>query len=206
MATSTNKIALIAVNKRACNRFLSIQTPEERLQYHCVQKESDVHGFAFKDISFTESFFEIQDYEQAKKFESIIRLVLAKIPNVDRRLEVDEILPKFHHLKCVQPYYDECKMMNKNFEFRKNDRNYKVGDWIVLHEYDKERQRYVNRHEDTGEKSFDVEFSSEYEYLAGKIIYILNEFEGMKDGYCVLGVQWSIPNFEAKGLKSLLFH
>ncbi len=37
-----------------------------------------------------------------------------------------------HTLKCESEYFQAIKVGNKNFEFRKNDRGFKVGDDLVL--------------------------------------------------------------------------
>ena len=43
---------------------------------------------------------------------------------------------KVHELKILPEYYKAQKAGKKNFEIRKNDRDYKVGDKLVLKEYD----------------------------------------------------------------------
>jgi ASC-1-like (ASCH) protein len=40
-----------------------------------------------------------------------------------------------HELKCLEEYFQACWDSNKRFEIRLNDRDYKVGDWVVLKEY-----------------------------------------------------------------------
>lgn len=42
-----------------------------------------------------------------------------------------------HELKLIEPYYSDSASGLKNFEIRKDDRNYQVGDIINLYEYDK---------------------------------------------------------------------
>lgn len=74
-----------------------------------------------------------------------------------------------HRLKTLQPYFNDVKEKRKNFELRQNDRDFKVGDILVLEEY-------------TGK------------YLTGagvtrKIKYILKDCPefGLTPGYCILG-------------------
>ena len=40
-----------------------------------------------------------------------------------------------HELKTINPYYNDIDMGTKTFEVRKNDRNFKVGDLMILREY-----------------------------------------------------------------------
>lgn len=50
-----------------------------------------------------------------------------------------------HELKTINPYFDDVFYNRKNFEVRKNDRDYKVGDRLKLIEHDSNvaRPRYV---------------------------------------------------------------
>lgn len=41
-----------------------------------------------------------------------------------------------HSIKLLPRYYDEVIKGEKPFEFRKNDRNYLPGDFVLLNEYD----------------------------------------------------------------------
>ena len=41
-----------------------------------------------------------------------------------------------HELKTLPEYFLDICTRSKNFELRKNDRNYKVGDCLVLKEFD----------------------------------------------------------------------
>ena len=50
---------------------------------------------------------------------------------------------QFHELKCDKDAFEEIKNGNKNFEYRKNDRNFKKGDFLVLHEYDPVKKEYI---------------------------------------------------------------
>ena len=55
-----------------------------------------------------------------------------------------------HELKILPEYFEAVAAGNKTFEIRKNDRNYKVGDTLILQEFDGEKytsrctQRVVN--------------------------------------------------------------
>ena len=41
-----------------------------------------------------------------------------------------------HELKTIQPYFNDVNYGEKNFEVRKNDRDFRVGDTLELIEYD----------------------------------------------------------------------
>jgi hypothetical protein len=76
-----------------------------------------------------------------------------------------------HCLKTINPYFNDVKSGNKTFEIRKNDRDFKVGDLLLLQEY--------HRGEFTGEAFWRV------------ITYVLSDAEqfGLKDGYVILGIK-----------------
>jgi ASC-1-like (ASCH) protein len=79
-----------------------------------------------------------------------------------------------HRLKTLQPYFNDVKIGTKDFELRKNDRNYQVGDTLILEEYD------------------DADFTTGYtgEVIRKTVIYILKDCPqyGLQDGYCILGL------------------
>lgn len=72
---------------------------------------------------------------------------------------------KVHELKILPGYFEAVFMGTKTFEIRKNDRDYKVGDMLILKEWN---GRY------TGKK------------LARKVIYISNYQQ--KPGYVVMAI------------------
>ncbi|WP_457785545.1 DUF3850 domain-containing protein, partial [Streptococcus uberis] len=49
-----------------------------------------------------------------------------------------------HMLKCYPQYFEAVKSGIKNFECRYNDRDFKVGDELLLREYDP-KQGYTDR-------------------------------------------------------------
>lgn len=75
-----------------------------------------------------------------------------------------------HTIKTLQPYYDDVVNGKKNFEIRRNDRHYQVGDKLILMEYD---ARGI-----TGRS------------ITKTISYILKDCPqyGLYDGYCILGI------------------
>jgi len=47
-----------------------------------------------------------------------------------------------HELKVVQPFYYDLEMGRKTWELRKNDRDFKVGDILLLQEWAPEHGYY----------------------------------------------------------------
>lgn len=88
--------------------------------------------------------------------------------------KLDEVLNsepehKVHELKLSKIYYDDIVSKKKTFELRKNDRGFKVGDSLKLMEFDKG--------EETGR------------YITADIIYMLEDYTGLSDGYCILSIE-----------------
>lgn len=77
--------------------------------------------------------------------------------------------PEVHRLKVLVPYYQSLVERKKNFELRLNDRDFRVGDMVVLEEYT--GNHYTGRG------------------IKRKIKYVLKDCPqfGLKDGYCIFG-------------------
>ena len=75
-----------------------------------------------------------------------------------------------HDLKCHPDYFEALHDGSKTFECRYNDRDFKVGDELLLREYDP-KQGYTAR------------------CIVMTVTYVLSEFIGLKDGYVILGVK-----------------
>ncbi len=86
-----------------------------------------------------------------------------------------------HSIKTWPRYYDEVEKGNKPFELRKNDRDYKTGDALLLREYVPPILRddgvaIVKRGYYTGRR------------MLKKITYVLHGGKfGLKKGYVILG-------------------
>ena len=78
-----------------------------------------------------------------------------------------------HSLKTDPKYLNAIGRGEKTFEVRKDDRGFKVGDWLVLREYDQRTKTYGPR------------------WIGCKITYILDATAGfgLIRGWCVLGIQ-----------------
>lgn len=76
-----------------------------------------------------------------------------------------------HHLKTWPEYYGEVHRLNKRFEVRKNDRDFKVGDTLILEEWNPQTESYTGR---------------EFEC---KVTYILHGGQfGIESGYVVMSL------------------
>lgn len=77
-----------------------------------------------------------------------------------------------HVLKTLPEYFEAGFRGEKMFELRRDDRDFKVGDYILLKEWDGEQ--FTGR------------------MMAKKITYILRDCEqyGLKDGFCILSLTW----------------
>ena len=79
-----------------------------------------------------------------------------------------------HSVKCIAKYFEDVISGRKCFESRRNDRDYKVGDFIALNE--------VQLDEDgiqcpTGKCTLCL------------ITYVLDDPEYVKEGYVILGLR-----------------
>lgn len=75
---------------------------------------------------------------------------------------------KIHKLKTLPKYFKAQLLGNKQFEVRKNDRDFHVGDVLILEEYQGGYSGVV---------------------LYVRVTYVLRGFEGLKDGYVVLSTE-----------------
>lgn len=50
-----------------------------------------------------------------------------------------------HELKILKEHYENVVSGKKGFELRRNDRNYKVGDYLALNEIDPDTGNYTRR-------------------------------------------------------------
>lgn len=78
--------------------------------------------------------------------------------------------PFIHPLKTWPKFFREVASGTKNFEIRKNDRGFKVGDYLNLREYNPDSQRY------TGHQ------------LICEVRYILRNGFGVKKGYIAMAI------------------
>lgn len=74
-----------------------------------------------------------------------------------------------HELKIEPKYLSEISNGDKNFEIRKNDRNFQRGDFLALNEW-----------EDGGYTG---------ESIIVKILYVFSDSRYCKDGYVVMSIK-----------------
>ena len=76
-----------------------------------------------------------------------------------------------HELKCWPEYFQALKSKEKNFEVRKNDRNFQVGDELIIHEY----SPLSDQHSGAS--------------IVRQVTYILHGgVMGIEEGYCVMSI------------------
>jgi len=78
---------------------------------------------------------------------------------------------KIYELKTANPYFIDILNGRKNFEVRFNDRDFKVGEFLLLREY-----------------SFNLTPSYSGKEILCEIIYILNNPKYVKKGYIIMGI------------------
>lgn len=81
-----------------------------------------------------------------------------------------------HELKILPKYFRAVRDETKNFELRKDDRNFKIGDMLLLQEFD--GKHYTGRE------------------TTVKVTYKLNGGKfGLEEGYCILGIKLMMDEF-----------
>lgn len=77
-----------------------------------------------------------------------------------------------HELKTHTQFFEQVAYGGKNFEVRKNDRAYKVGDLLHLRNYNPEEKLY------------------KYGHIVAEVIYVLEGGQfGIENGYVVMGIK-----------------
>lgn len=76
-----------------------------------------------------------------------------------------------HNLKTWTQFFKDVKSGIKQFEVRKNDRNYQVGDTLILEEFDPIKQRKTGA------------------WIPKRVTYILSDAQFVKEGFVILGMK-----------------
>lgn len=76
-----------------------------------------------------------------------------------------------HHLKTIEPYYSQVYLGIKTMELRKNDRDFKVGDILILEEF--------------------IDGKLTGNHLDKVVTNVLKDAPhfGLMDGYCILSIK-----------------
>lgn len=77
-----------------------------------------------------------------------------------------------HMLKILPEFLAPLSTKEKNFEVRYNDRDYKVGDLLILQEWNPKKEIYTGR------------------WICAQISYILDDPRYCKEGYVILGLKF----------------
>ena len=91
-----------------------------------------------------------------------------------------------HFLKTWPQYFQDVKAGRKPFEIRKNDRDFRVGDTLMLFEWDpmgKAEAAAVEYHE-TGPLGF-----TNSKPIRVRVTYIAEGIFGIQPGYVVMGIE-----------------
>jgi len=76
-----------------------------------------------------------------------------------------------HNLKIWPEYYRKVANGKKTFEIRRNDRDFKTGDILVLKEWHPKKEEYTGR------------------FMEVRVTYSDDELPGLLDGFIALGIE-----------------
>lgn len=76
-----------------------------------------------------------------------------------------------HYLKTWTPYFKDIKSGIKQFTARKNDRNYEVGDTLILEDFDPIRGKYTGA------------------WIPELVVYKFDDVRLVKKGHVILGIR-----------------
>jgi len=93
---------------------------------------------------------------------------------------------KAHELKTVQPYFNQLLSGEKTFELRFNDRDFQVGDTLILKEYTITDHDFYGGDEYSGRS------------ITVKVTNVLSGFRGLENSYCIL----SFASLQTAGLEA----
>lgn len=95
---------------------------------------------------------------------------------------------KIHNIKILEKYAGDVLAKKKTFEIRYDDRGYEVGDVIIFNVVDtsnKPKEHTLNN-------------------IVWKIIYILDDFDGLRNGYVAMSIK-ELNGFEILMLAQELY-
>ncbi len=111
-------------------------------------------------------------------FRAVLRLVRANReeqrdtePSPGFSVQAQYVEPGIHHLKTWPQFFKAVAFGCKTFEWRKDDRGFEVGHFLVLEEWDPEKAEYTGRQ------------------LLARVTYVLRDGFDITPGYAVLGLR-----------------
>lgn len=114
--------------------------------------------------------------EEQDKIDKKIAKILEERADEEKMATLPSDIKEYeiHDIKIANEFYDDVASGKKKFELRKNDRGYKVGDMLDMEEY--------KAGEPTGR------------HIMANIIYMLEDYTGLEEGYCILGIEVESAN------------
>ena len=97
-------------------------------------------------------------------------LLYQMMQKADDIVSKEKGLPMRHHLKTIQPYFNQVCSGRKTIEIRFNDRNFKQDDRLVLEEYDQDLDSYSG------------------EQVVVHVTNVLKDFVGLNDGWVAMSI------------------
>lgn len=82
-------------------------------------------------------------------------------------------MSKVHELKCWPDYFEQIDEGKKTFEFRKDDRGFKEGDYLRLREWNVKDRSYTGR-----------ELICYVSYILGSV-----GFNGIPEGWVIMSIR-----------------
>lgn len=86
-----------------------------------------------------------------------------------------------HRLKCWTEFYNETAAGRKKAELRFNDRDFKVGDWLILQDFDPVKESFSGRE------------------VSVEVTHVLANTPHLKPGYVLLSHGWPGQTFKSAG-------
>lgn len=77
---------------------------------------------------------------------------------------------KVHELKTIQPFFNQVVEGKKKYELRKNDRDFKWDDILILREWNEKAEAYRGNE------------------VVVRVTGILQNFPELEPGYCILSI------------------
>mgnify|MGYP002510655178 CR=1 FL=1 len=130
---------------RGCDRYIN-KAETEKTAEQCYNEEQNAID--------RETAKRLRETEQEEK--------LRQLPSKTGKQH-----PMAHQIKLGSEFFDDAASGRKDFELRKNDRDYRVGDILEMMEFKDGRN--------TGR------------ICRKAVTYILEDFTGLEDGYCIMG-------------------